>query len=452
MFMARIAPFRAWRYNPEKVPDLAQVISPPYDVIDRREQQELHMRHPCNVIRLELGEELAGDDDRENRYTRAARFLRQWQRQEVLVRDPRPALYLYHHRFQGLNGDRLTRRGLVALLHLEPLDAGVVFPHEQTFPKHKKDRLALLRACRAQFNPIFSLFPDPRGDVMALLEPPRPEPELRVLDDNGVDHLIWSLHEPRLIRAVVGAMEDRPVFIADGHHRYETCLRFQMEQGQEWNPKLPFNWTLMYLAPMEDPGLIIFPTHKLVKNLANFDSHSFLMDLSQDFQLEEISFSPNGESHARRGLMLRMKQLRQHGCAIGMALPGKAAYWILRPRDMCSSTGSLAHLPECLRRLDVTILHELILKGRLGIDVGGQGHSHLVFSHDLEEALELASDRRIQAAFFMNPIPVSALKEVAAAGCKMPQKATYFYPKLLSGLLIRTMEEEDRVPNDPSST
>jgi uncharacterized protein (DUF1015 family) len=446
--MARIAPFCAWRYNPERIPELARVVSPPYDVIDRRQQQELHRRHPFNVIRLELGEDLPGDDEVENRYSRAARFLRKWQRQKVLVRYPRPAVYLYQHRFQGLNGDWLTRTGLVALLHLEPLGAGVVFPHEQTFPKHKQDRLALLRACKAQFNPVFSIFPDPSGQVMALLRPPRPDPDMMAADDRGVEHLLWALDDPGLIQSLVQAMATRPIFIADGHHRYETSLRFQMEQRRHGDPRAPSNWTLMYLTPMEDPGLVVFPTHKLVRGLRGFDPEHFLADLGQDFDLEELPFCNGGEPSARKQLVERMKGLGRGRLAMGLALPGKSSYWVMRPRDMCLASAGLNHLPQCLRKLDVTVLHEMVLKKRLGIDVGGQGQSHLLFAHDLDEALETACRRMVQAAFLMNPIPIEILKEVAAAGCKMPQKATYFYPKLLSGLLVRTMRREDRVPSD----
>lgn len=442
-FMARIAPFCAWRYNPEKIPELSRVTSPPYDVIDRKQQEELHRRDPFNVIRLELGEDLPGDNEKENKYTRAARFLKEWQRQGVLVRDPRPSVYLYHHRFQGLNGERLTRKGLVVLLYLEPLGGGVVFPHEETFPKHKKDRLELLRACKAQFNPVFSIFPDPAGEVRELLEPPRPDPDLLVSDDQGVDHLVWRLDDPEFIKDLVKAMAARAVFIADGHHRYETALRFRSEQAQDENPAAPSNWTLMYLSPMEDPGLIVFPTHKLVRGLRDFTPDGFLKDLTRDFHLEELPFFPCGEPQARRELSARMKTLARESLSIGLALPGKESYWVMRPKDISRVESRLGHLELPLKRLDVTLLHELILKNRMGIDIGRQGQSHLLFSHDLQDALDTASRKKVQAAFLMNPIPMEALKQVAAAGCKMPQKATYFYPKLLSGLLIRTMDVQE---------
>lgn len=441
--MARIAPFGAWRYNPEKIPELSKVTSPPYDVIDRKQQAELHRRDPFNVIRLELGEDLPGDNEKENKYTRAARFLKDWQREGVLVRDPRPSVYLYHHCFRGLNGDKITRKGLVVLLYLEPLGGGVVFPHEETFPKHKKDRLELLRACKAQFNPVFSIFPDPAGEVREFLEPPRPEPDLLVSDAQGVDHVVWSVDDPEFIKGLVKAMAPKPVFIADGHHRYETALRFRSEQAQDKNPAHPSNWTLMYLSPMEDPGLIVFPTHKLVRGLRDFSPQGFLKDLERDFHLEELPFLPRGEPQARSELLARMKTLARESLSIGLALPGKESYWVIRPKDSSKVQSSLGHLDQPLRRLDVTLLHELILKKRMGIDIARQGQSHLLFSHDLGEALDTAFRKKVQAAFLMNPIPVEALKQVAAAGCKMPQKATYFYPKLLSGLLIRTMDVQE---------
>ncbi len=442
-FMARIAPFCAWRYNPQKISELSRVTSPPYDVIDRKQQQELHRRHAFNVIRLELGQELPGDNEKENKYSRAARFLKQWQESGVLLRDPRPSIYLYHHRFQGLNGDKIIRRGLVVLLYLEPLGGGVVFPHEETFPKHKKDRLALLRACRAQFNPVFSIFPDPGAEVRKLLEPPPRNPDMLVCDDSGVDHLVWVLDDPRLVRELTQAMAPRPIFIADGHHRYETSLRFQSEEKQSHDPLAPSNWTLMYLAPMEDPGLIVFPTHKLVRGLSNFSQQEFLEGLKRDFCLDELPFSGGGELQARKELSARMRRSLPESLSIGLALPGMESYWLMRPKSLSWVEDSLSHLPQPLRRLDVTLLHELILKEKMGIDIATQGQAHLLFSHNLGEALETASKKKVQAAFLMNPIPIEALKKVAAAGCKMPQKATYFYPKLLSGLLIRTLDTQD---------
>lgn len=444
--MVAIAPFCGWRYNPLKTGKLEEVISPPYDIIDRRLQRELHQRHPWNIVRLELGEEYPEDNERENRYTRARRYLEEWRNRGILVRDKRPALYVYHHRFKGPDGEDLVRKGFLALVKLEPLGRGNIFPHEETFPTHKRDRLELLRASKAQFNPIFSVFPDPEGDLVDLLHMADKPPEMRVVDENGVEHLIWAIDDLDLIRKIVGYLAPRQAIIADGHHRYETSLQYQREQDSFNDREAPSNWTFMYLTPMEDPGLVIFPTHKLVRGIEGLNQESFLESLAQDFHMEKLPFRESDPLWAKRELQRRLRSygLSNH-CALGLAVPGKDSYWVLRFKNMGSASPHLAHLPECLRRLDVTVLHEVIFKGRLGIDVTDRGHSHLIFSHDFREALHLAETDRAQLVFLMNPVPVSVFKEIATSGCKMPQKATYFYPKLLSGLIIRTLEEEDRI-------
>ncbi len=444
--MVALAPFRGWRYNPLKINSLHEVVSPPYDIIDSELRKELHRRHPWNVIRLELGEEYSGDSEEDNRYTRARRYLDEWRSQGVLVRDEKPALYVYHHRFKGINGEELLRKGFMALVKLEPLEQGTIFPHEETFPTPKQDRLELLRACKAQFNPIFSVFPDPNGDFAQFLHVGDRPPEMRVLDEKGVEHSVWSIAEPELVQRAASLLAPRPLIIADGHHRYETSLLYQEEQKGQRDQADPSNWTLMYLTPMEDPGLVIFPTHKLVKGLENLDLAAFMESLAHDFHMEEIPFRNEDPLWARRELARRLQNYRlSHHCALGLVVPRTNTYRVLRFKDAGSSSPHLAHLPECLRSLDVAVLHEVILKGRLGIDVADRGHSHLIFSHDIQEALQLADKERAQLLFLMNPIPVGAFKKIATSGCKMPQKATYFYPKLLSGLVIRTMEEDDRV-------
>lgn len=444
--MALIAPFRAWRYDPNKVSTLDDVTCPPYDVIGKAKQREFYARHPWNIIRLELGEDLPQDSPTENRYTRASKHLEEWRSSGILIPDLGPCLYLYHHRFRDLEGNPVVRKGIMALLRLEPFGQGAVFPHEETFPNHKKDRLRLLRACRAQFNPIFSIFPDPEGDLGKHLECPGRSPDARAVDEKGVEHLLWVLDDPSVIRDMAEKMADRPVFIADGHHRYETSLLYQKELGVQGDPEHPANWTFVYLSPMEDPGLMIFPTHKLLKFARTVPEVEFLEGLSKDFEVVEIPCREEGPELARQELKDLMKRARGSlSWVIGLAISGRASLWALRPKQDLYRGDALSHVPDALRGLDVTFLHELILKKRLNIEVKGNDEARLMFSHDVDEALDLVRKGKAQIAFLMNPIPVTALRAVAFARCKMPPKATYFYPKLLSGLAVRTLDEDDRV-------
>jgi uncharacterized protein (DUF1015 family) len=433
--MAIIAPFRAWRYNPNVVPDLTEVVAPPYDIIGPEQQSHLHRRHPWNVVRLELGEDLPEDDERSNRYTRAAAYLSQWRTAGVLSQDETPSVYLYRQTFRGEGGSPLVRTGFVALLRLEPLGGGVVFPHEETFPKHKADRLALLRACRAQFNPIFSLYPDADGEVRKLLGTPDAAPDHRVSDGDGVTHEMWVLPDEDSIRTLVHAMGSKPIFIADGHHRYETSLRFRDESAASAHSRTSCDWTLMYFAAMEDEGLVIHATHRMVQELPGFDSRGFLSSLEEQFRLTVFPFEPS-EEISRQSFLQKLKQEGAHLCAIGMAIHGEARYWVLTPRNPEALCARWTSLPECVRKLDVTVLHEAILRESLGIDVAHRQAPQLVFSHDAHDALHAVLQGRVRMGFIVNPTRVEDLRAVASARCKMPQKATYFYPKLLSGMVV----------------
>jgi uncharacterized protein (DUF1015 family) len=447
--MAELAPFRGWRYNRKKVPDLRAVVAPPYDVIEPAQQRLLHERHLCNVVHADLGEDLPEDNHHENRYSRAAGFLHLWQREGILLRDGRPSLYLYHHRFLGPDGRSLVRRGFIGLLRLEPLNEGSVFPHEETFPKHKVDRLHLMRACRAHFNPVFSLFPDPEGETSELLAEPQAAADASVVDEGGVVHQLWVIEDEERVGSMVRAMRSRPVFIADGHHRYETCLKYRDEQeamAGRADPGDPAQWTLMYFTPMEDHGLIIYPTHKLVRGICGFEPADFLGRLGQEFILTEFPLGSARDDPAARGRFLReLAQEGERGPAMGLAVGREDRWWVLTPRDPKGLAERLSHVPECVRGLDVTILHETIFRGLLGIDIADPTGSHLSYLHDAAEGLDRLRENEVQMAFIMNPTRIQDLRAVASARCKMPQKATYFYPKLLSGLVFNIMEPEERI-------
>lgn len=442
--MVDIAPFRGWRYNPKKVPDLEEVVAPPYDVIEPAEQEFLHRRHPWNVVHLDFGRELPGDDAHDNRYSRAALYLGQWRKEEILLRDGCPSIYVYRQTFTGPEGGVLARTGFVALVRLEPFGSGRVFPHEETFSKHRTDRLCLIRATRAHFNPIFSIYPDPHGEVQAASMVHGRSPIISLVDRNGVGHTLWAVDEPGPVRGLVRAMRDKPVFIADGHHRYETCLGY-WEERRGISPAMglqdPFQWTMMYLTPMEDQGLVILPTHKMVAGLTDLDQTAFLRRLGEDFLCLEVPL-PRAidETGDIRAFLKVMRERGRTGCAIGMALHGLDSCWILTPRDAEDLARGFEHVPDCLRSLDVTLLHEVIFRRILGIDVSDPQDKHLSYLHDATESLRRVRAGEVQMAFIMNPTKIEELQAVATARCKMPHKATYFYPKLLSGLVMNIME------------
>jgi uncharacterized protein (DUF1015 family) len=300
-----------------------------------------------------------------------------------------------------------------------------------------------MRACRAHFNPIFSFFPDPKGDVSWLLEVPHHDPLLQVRDDNGVEHTIWRITDSSHISSIVSAMRDRPVFIADGHHRYETSLNYLKEMEEKGIPlpeDHPARRTLMYFTPLEDEGLVILPVHKMVKDLNGFCAEDFLKETSRWFQISTFEFDSTNEMDRRSTFLSSLRESWGLRPSIGVAIQGEKAYRLLTPRDLSTLENELHYLPECLRGLDVTLLHEVIFKWILGIDISDPKDTHLSYVHDVERCFRRVRDGRAQIAFLMNPTRIEDLKAVASSRCKMPQKATYFYPKLLSGLVMNIME------------
>ncbi|MGB9826248.1 MAG: DUF1015 domain-containing protein, partial [Desulfofundulus sp.] len=286
--MAEIKPFRGLRYA-DGVGPLADLVTPPYDVIDAKAQDDYYQRHPYNIIRLEYGKVYPGDDESNNRYTRAAADFNAWREKGVLVPEKSPALYLYEQEF-SVGGKRLVRSGMTCAVKLEPYEKGVVLPHEETLPRHKADRLALMRACRANFSPIFGLYADAEMTVDNLLRSQAGRsPDLEFTGENGHGHRLWVVTDPGVIKQVQQAMADRRIFIADGHHRYETALAYSRERRQEeGNPAEPgpYDYVMMTLVNLYDPGLVVLPTHRLVRNVEGLVVDEFLDKIREHFEIE----------------------------------------------------------------------------------------------------------------------------------------------------------------------
>ncbi|MGB9846801.1 MAG: DUF1015 domain-containing protein, partial [Desulfotomaculales bacterium] len=293
--MATIAPLRGLRYS-KTAGTLADLVAPPYDVIDNSAQERYYRRHPYNIIRLEYGKTHPTDGEKDNRYTRAAADFLTWQKEGILVREAAPALYLYEHRF-AFCGEQKVRRGFICAVRLEPYEKGVVLPHEETLPKHKADRLALMRACAANFSPIFGLYADEEKTVEELFRSSnnRP-PEASFSDENGHSHKLWVVTDPLVTEQVRKAMAGRRIYIADGHHRYETALAYRNERRAEESAngrERPYDYVMMTLFNLYDPGLVILPTHRLVRNVPELDLEILLSRLKENFQVEGFPLAPD---------------------------------------------------------------------------------------------------------------------------------------------------------------
>ena len=441
--MARIYPFRAWRYNPFAV-SLQDVVTQPYDKISPAMQQAYYDRSPFNLVRIILGlPELFDADDGENVYTRAARDFRAWRRQGTLTQESEPCVFAYAQRFKVPGSETVKeRRGFIALGKLHEYADQVVFRHEQTLSKPKSDRLNLLKATRAHFGQIFMLYSDPAGSVEKILYEGNGAADAEVTDEYGVLHRIWRINNPATIRLLVTAMADKKLIIADGHHRYETALNYSKQyapanssKGESNShplaqPEFPEAAAMMTFVNMDSDGLVILPTHRVVHSLAAFDPAAFARDAADFFTVEPL---PAADATAQIATLTRHK-----GTAfIAVARGGD---FLLRAKPDAVAA-ALASLPERQRQLDLTLLHSVILDRLLGLDAEKvREQTNLRYLRDAGEAVEQVRRGEADVAFLTNPVTMEQLREVAFAGDVMPQKSTDFFPKLLSGLAIYALE------------
>ena len=440
--MAQIIPFRGTLYDPAAVGSVRDVVAPPYDIIDAAGQKALHDRHPQNIIRLELGIDHAGDDATKNRYTRAADTLRAWINSGALKRDAQPALYYHTIEYAPPASDarapRKILRGFLTTTKLEPLDSGHIYPHENTRSAAKTDRLNLLKACKANLSPIWLLYADPQNAILGLLERAvKGQPsKIDFEDDNGCRQQLWPVTDPSVLDQIVDIMRSKPLFIADGHHRYETALnyqRFRREQAGTSDSLKPYDGVLMLLSPLEDPGLTVLPTHRVTTTpLPPYAT--IKAQLGDTFDWTEFPFSSDTKPAVRAKFI---EALRTHGRTtptFGLVLQGEQRYvtLALKPSHRPDTNAS----PRA--KLDVSLLQQLVVSALCPTQ---QEQEAIVYTKDDHEALDWASDGTGTGALLLNATKVSEVQAVATAGERMPHKSTYFYPKPLTGLVIHVMED-----------
>ncbi len=441
--MATVLPFRGLTYNLEKIGDLRTVTTPPYDVISPEEQERAYACHPQNIIRLILGKTADTDTETDNRYTRAAECCIQWRDEEVLVRDPVPAFYLTATEFAVGNAP-LTRWGIIARVRLEPFDRGVVLPHEKTFSKVKSDRLALMQTCHANFSPIFSLFPG-GSELLRDLQAAASghPPDMDFVDGAGHRQRLWRLTDSAVLERITHALEPRPLFIADGHHRYETGLAYRdwlAERTPDFSPDHPANFILMYLAAMEDPGMIIRPAHRLMKSVDPASVDALLAKARDFFQVTEYPWNGNrGEAEARFFADLGENPDRT---AIGILAADRPVFYLLRIRPGVMEARYGDELSAALRDLDVTVLTRLIFMDLMGFDNRRLDDESLIgYSSVAEDAAAAVTDGPYDLAFFLNPTRIEQVQQVARNREIMPRKSTYFYPKVVTGQVIHPLTD-----------
>jgi uncharacterized protein (DUF1015 family) len=426
--MAVIVPFAGLRYDPGRVGDLSRVLAPPYDVISEAERAALEASHPQNVVRLELPR---GEGD--ERYADAGRSLGAWRAEGILRAEAAPAFYVYEQQFTlpQAPGRVFSRRGFFAAVRLEPFERRVVLPHEKTLSGPKEDRLKLMRATRTQISPIFGLYRDAEGAAREVIDAAAAgTPAVDTTTPDGVRHRLWRLDEPAAIGRLQALLADKQILIADGHHRYETMLGL----GPELRA-LDFaaggaaaDFGMMFLARAEDPGLLVLPTHRLVRGLPEFDVAELRAAAGVAFDIVD------GDEATAEAIEERLGREGTAGVVFAMRVPGRdrTAWLTLKSIVDLSALG-----PPALRMLDVTVLHGVILAPILGIDAAAlESQAYLGYTHDTAEALRQVAAGQAQAAFFMNPTKIDEVLAACEAGFVLPQKSTYFQPKLATGLVM----------------
>jgi len=436
--MAEIHPFRALHYNPSRIAELGKVVTQPYDKISPEMQARYYRSSPFNLVRVIRGQAHADDHPRDNVYLRAARHFRQWIEDGILVSEEEPAIYPYRQQYEvpGWPGRKKVRRGFIAVCRLEDYSARIVHPHEETLAAPKTDRLELLKVTHASFGQIFALYSDPNGRVESLLAEPAPEkPWEQVTDEYETLHTVWRITEPRAIQSVVAAMAEKKLVIADGHHRYETALAYRNYCRMRGISEDRAEYVMMTFVRMEADGLTILPTHRLVHSLAAFDWAGFLSQARSIFDAEDFPVQGNIHDWANNFLESLRRAGREGPTFGAYAGPGKLALLHLR-RDF-NLDGALSDLPPTLRRLDVILLHRLLLEQILGIGREAvREEKNLTYHREFPSAAGEVAEGKAQLCLLLNPTPVEAVRDNALAGLTLPQKSTDFYPKLLSGLGI----------------
>ena len=415
--MPNVIPFRGLLFNHKKISG-DDVIAPPYDVITPEYKEALYNKSPHNIVRIDFGKEFPEDTAGNNKYSRARALLNQWTNEEVLVRDSAPAFYAYEMDYTVL-GRKKVLTGIFGLVKIVELGNGI-FPHEMTHSKPKADRLDLMRYCEANLSPIYSIYNSPERLTSEIIASIRDVPYLTARDADGATHKLFKIADPDKTGLISKELSDKSIFIADGHHRYEVALEFKKEMdsktGRTDDEPRPWDYVLMFLSNMSDDGITILPTHRLAKGISGKDA--IFEKLKSDFQIREIPDNAD--------IISAMAGEGEH--TFGLYLNADRKWHILKYLG-----GKLKDLHPALNNLDVVVLHELILKRDLGI-------TEVAYEMDVNAAINKVHNGDFDAVFFLNPTSVGDIEEVASANLRMPPKSTYFYPKLLTGMVINKFQ------------
>lgn len=446
--MAIIAPFKGLTYNFDRFGDVSKLITPPYDVISEKEQEEYYKAHPNNVIRLTLGKKKRGDSDWDNRYTRAADYLKRWESSDILIRSSDDNIYLTSHKYDPGDGrGTRVRWGLISLVRIEDEGSGVILPHEKTFSAHKDDRLKLMRACSSQLSQVFGLYDDAGDGILDKLKSVCTSTPIISFDFiDGTSHSMWSINDRSVIKEITDAMSNKVIFIADGHHRYETSRNYRdimrTRHGRGKGEK-PYEYLMMYLTDMSDDGLTILPSHRLIKKYDEFKIDDFIKKANQWFNINEIRLSYLSKDNLCNNIKKLLEQGGLNNSAFVFHSNKEEKYWLLSLRKSAMDKAE-NDLHPSLRKLDVIVLSRLILQKCLGLrkeDLDNEGLFH--YNSNMSDTISLVDSGAYEMVFMLNPTKMEQVKEIANNSLIMPRKSTYFFPKVLTGMVFNKIDPNE---------
>lgn len=439
--MAKVIPFRGVRFNTEKFSNLNDVTAPPYDIIPPEKQQELYNGNENNIIKIDFGVDYDTDTETENRYTRSGAFLKEWIENEVLIREDKPAFYIYEQIFSLNDGKPAhSLKGILSLVELREFADNVVLPHEFTISKAKTDRLNLMRTTAANISPIYSLYLDDEETISRVIEEnSEGAPDLTFETDEEVKQNIWIIKDEEILNKLTTLFEDKQLFIADGHHRYETALNYRKERHEaEGTPigTADYDYIMMMLVSISNSGLFVFPTHRLIRDIPQFDETTLVSLLTEDFSVAKIHFTEGNYADIITERLA--KTIDEKLIAL---YTGNDYYYLLKLKSFDPIDSEITDMSDAYRHLDVTVLHKLILEKFMGIDEENmRNQKNLFYLREATDTIEAVKNKEAQCAFLINPTKVSEIREVALENEKMPQKSTYFWPKLVTGIVINKFE------------
>lgn len=429
--MAVIKPFCGMRYNTQTAGEISTLCCPPYDIISEEQRLSYISENEYNVIRLELPKE------GKNPYANAKDILDMWRSKGVLIHEDKPAIYIYEEEFTAYS-ERKSIKGIIARVQLEEFSKGIILPHEFTLSKAKEDRFNLMKATNCNFSQIYALYMDSEHTTLKTIdEQSNCDAPLEFTDDDNVTHRLWILTDETAIAKIVSDFADRKLYIADGHHRYETALNYRNYCRENGLSKVgdAQDFQMIYLVDMEHPGLVVFPTHRLVRDLPDFDKKKVLDGCRNYFDVTEYSGTENMEAELS-------KQYDAGKKAFGFYC-GDGEWYMLVLKNIEVMSEMLPDLSEASQQLDVSVLHTLVLEKIFGIDKENMANQiNLTYTKFFSEAVEFVDSKKAQCSFVLNPTRVTEIRDVAAAGEKMPQKSTYFYPKMITGMVMNDIGVE----------